>query len=411
MATLPYILRGAVQRPLSRLRRQTATVDVAPPSREGRLYALDLARFIAMVFMMQGHVLDAIVQRGSLDIDVFPWNVWHIVRGLTAPIFLVVSGAVHAFANKRGQDGLILETVIEKRIRWAITLIGLGYLMVFPANRVWDLPFVSSASWTAALAVNILQLTGVTILLFVLVMRTSKNIADMGRRGLFTALGILVLTPIMRLGLVEPLVPSWFVPYLHEGTGSLFPIFPFASYLFFGVALGAYLHAVPAETRHHHIRRYLWRGGAVLAGAALVAHGIGLLIGYSASQLDNIGSVILVFRRLGIVLMLFSASAALIDRVPSLRHWGALFGKKSLHIYVIHLVLLYGTPWYDGIGRTHFRSYDLPTGLLIVVAIMIVTLAVAWGIDVYERSTALSAQTKRRISAAMVTVLVALLVV
>jgi len=385
MATLPYIVRGAVQRPLSRLRRQTDTVDVAPAPREGRLYALDLARFIAMVFMMQGHVLDAVVQRGALDIDVFPWNIWHMVRGLTAPIFLVVSGAVHAFANKRGHDGLILDTVIEKRIRWAITLIGLGYLMVFPANRIWDLPFVTSPSWTAALVVNILQLTGASILLFVVVMRTSQNVAVMGRRGLLAAVTILALTPIVRMGWVESFVPRWFVPYLHEGTGSLFPIFPFASYLFFGVALGAYLHAVPAETRHHHIRRYLWRVGALLAGAALIAHSIGLFLGYSASQLDNIGSVILVFRRLGIVLMLFSASAALIDRLPVLRRWGALFGKKSLHIYVIHLVLLYGTPWYNGIGRTHFRSYDLPTGTFLVAAIMVITLSAAYAFDIYER--------------------------
>ncbi|MCX6140750.1 MAG: heparan-alpha-glucosaminide N-acetyltransferase domain-containing protein, partial [Candidatus Kapabacteria bacterium] len=113
--------RGALSQPYQRgvataeSRRASRTFTVVP---DGRLYALDLARFMAMLFMMQGHVLDALVSSSVIDISHAPWNVWHWIRGLTAPVFLMVSGAVHVFATKRDADGRVREDVMGKRIRW-----------------------------------------------------------------------------------------------------------------------------------------------------------------------------------------------------------------------------------------------------------------------------------------------------
>ncbi|MBP7094033.1 MAG: DUF1624 domain-containing protein, partial [Candidatus Kapabacteria bacterium] len=122
--------RGALTQPLQRDaatrdgRRSKSTHTVVP---DGRLYALDLARFLAMLFMMQGHVLDTLVSPAVIDITQAPWNIWHWIRGLTAPVFLMVSGAVHVFATKRDAHGRVREDVMGKRIRWAITIMGLGY--------------------------------------------------------------------------------------------------------------------------------------------------------------------------------------------------------------------------------------------------------------------------------------------
>jgi hypothetical protein len=68
------------------------------------------------------------------------------------------------------------------------------------------------------------------------------------------------------------------------------------------------------------------------------------------------------------------------------REWYGLFGRKSLHIYVIHLALLWGTPWFDGIARYYQRQLSLPEGFGIVALVMVTTLLLAWGIDRYERS-------------------------
>lgn len=388
------MLRGSLAQPLRRLLVGRATT-LAPQhgSRHqvefgSRLYALDLARFVAMILMMQGHIIDALVSPSVVDIGTFPWNIWHMIRGLTAPVFLMVSGIVHVFANKRDSSGRIRPEVIARRIRWGLTLIGIGYLMVFPANRVWDLPFVPQASWATAFAVNILQLTGVTILLFTAVMSSTRSIASMGFRALVTGLSILSLTPLMYTASVSAAVlPAWLVPYLNASTGSLFPFFPFASYLFFGVAAGAYLHAVPAEQRTAQLQKYGWRVGGVIAALAMLAHVVALNVGVPFNELEHAGSVALVLRRVGIVLMLFSASAWTLRKTWRFRSWFTMFSAKSLYIYVIHLVILFGTPWFDGLGRTQYRQYGLGEGALLMLAIMASTLFIAWTIDLAQKRT------------------------
>lgn len=387
------LFRGSLLQPLRKLVTGRVHPEVSPCKHASveagtRLYALDLARFIAMILMMQGHILDALVTPAVIDVGAFPWNIWHMIRGVTAPVFLMVSGVVHVFANKRDSSGRIRADVLSRRIRWGLTLVGIGYLMSFPANRIWDLPYVQQSAWQTALVVNILQLTGVTILLFTSVVSSSRNVASMGFRALVTGLIILALTPIMySQHVTSAVLPAWLVPYLNASTGSLFPFFPFASYLFFGVAVGAYLHAVPADVRTAQLQKYGWRVGGTIAALALLAHGVAWKMGVPFSELEHAGSVSLVLRRVGFVLMIFSASAWALNRTWRMRSWFSLFSTKSLYIYVIHLVILFGTPWFDGIGRTHFRQFGLAEGLLWMVSIMVSTLFIAWAINYAQKKT------------------------
>ena len=386
MSELVIFVRDAITWPLERLgvgaRSRTLT-----PSREsgGRLYALDLARFIAMVLMMQGHVLDALVNRHELVITEFPWNIWHLIRGFTAPTFLMVSGAVHAFATKRNEQGLVRDDVIGKRIRWALTIMGIGYFMMFPSGNVWELPFVQEPTWRAFFAVNILQLTGATILIFVFTMAGTRSVQHMGRRALYVMTSILVLTPFMRSIGESSALPLWLNGYLNDSTGSLFPIFPYSAYLFAGLAIGSFLHGIDAEKRDAALKRYGWRVGGALLAMSIIANLILDQLGVPFAELDGSMSLTVFFRRAGVVLMFFSFAVVLLNRTWSLREWWAMFGTKSLYIYIIHLVLLFGTQLWVGPGRSQFRTMSLLDGALYAVGIVASTLVVAWLFDWYSR--------------------------
>ena len=84
MSTLLFFVRNAVTFPFTWIGRGARTHASNTHIADGRLYALDLARFVAMVFMMQGHVLDAVVNRSDLVVTEFPWNLWHLIRGFTS---------------------------------------------------------------------------------------------------------------------------------------------------------------------------------------------------------------------------------------------------------------------------------------------------------------------------------------
>lgn len=352
---------------------------------DSRLHALDLARFLAMVFMMQGHILDALVSRTIIDTDLFPWNVWHLLRGFTAPIFLMVSGAVHAFATKRDENGKVRADVVNRRIMWGLTIIGIGYLLVFPAGRVWDLPFVSTSGWNAFFSVNILQLTGVTILLFIVTMANTTSVKSMGIRALAITAMIVAVTPVMQVTQVASVLPGWFGAYLTSASGSIFPIFPFSAYLFLGLAVGCWLRQIPVERRDALLKKYGLRVGGVVALFAVTLQSVFLIAGVSNDMMEHQMSIVLFLRRAGVVLMFFSLCVTILERTYQLRHWYSLFGTKSLYIYVIHLILLFGTPWIEGIGRTHYRSLNLSDGLAIAAGIMFLTLATAWLFDWYTK--------------------------
>ncbi|MEY3385574.1 MAG: hypothetical protein RIR53_385 [Bacteroidota bacterium] len=351
-----------------------------------RLYALDLARFIAMLLMIQGHVLDALVLPTVIDVTQPPWNVWGWIRGLTAPVFLTVSGAVHVFAAKRAADGMITETTLERRMRWAVTILVIGYLLVFPGKRIIDLPYVAIEGWRTFFAVNILQLVGVAMIAFVSVMQTTRSVADMGRRAMITSALILLCSPLVHLEAVHAHMPMWLRPYLTSQYGSLFPFFPFATYLFLGVVIGARLHAIAAEDRDAELLRLGTRIGLPLA---LLGYGLlyGLVaMGVPQRSIDNADSILLVAARFGVVLVIFAGAVKLLKITWRLRSAYILFGSKSLYIYVIHVILLFGSPWWDGIGRTKAKSLELSEGLLALVIIVSLTLLMAWMIDRYQRA-------------------------
>jgi hypothetical protein len=335
----------------------------------------------AMVLMMQGHVLDALVTRDALVISEFPWNIWHFIRGFTAPTFLMVSGAVHAFATKRGEAGEVRDDVIAKRIRWALTIVGIGYFMMFPAGSVWELAFVTDTTWRSFFAVNILQLTGATMLLFVFLMVGTRSVEQMGRRSLWMAGGILVLTPLMRAVGESSALPLWLNSYVNDATGSLFPIFPYSAYLFAGLAVGARLHALPKERRDAAMKQYAWKIGGILVVLSSIATLLLASIGVSHEELEGTMSITVFLRRTGVVLMFFSLAVIILERTWSMRETWAMFGMKSLYIYVIHLVLLFGTALWSGPGRTQYRQMPLADGILYAVVIVGGTLLIAWLLD------------------------------
>lgn len=386
MSELILFIRGAIALPREWMGTRTrAAAQSAAANESGRLYALDLARFIAMVFMMQGHVLDALVATTELAVTEFPWNIWHIIRGFTAPVFLMVSGAVHAFATKREQNGMVRQDVISKRIRWALTIVGLGYFMMFPASTVWDLPYVPSANWTGFLSVNILQLTGATLLLFIVLASGTRSTKQLGLRSFYAMVAILALTPLMQVSAVTGSWPLWLQSYVNTSTGSLFPMFPFSAYLFAGLFVGTRLNELPSDTRDSYLKRNGWRAGIGLVALSALAMYLLRSAGISETYITGSTSIPLFVFRSGVVLTIFSIAVVLVRSLWGMRSWFSLFGSKSLHIYVIHLVILFGTPWVSSIGRTHYRSLSLLEGILVAACVIVLTLTASWALDAIMR--------------------------
>lgn len=351
-----------------------------------RLYALDLVRFIAMLLMVQGHVLDALLPDTLTHSETVFWTTWNWLRGLTAPVFLIVSGASHVFAAKRGSDGFIRQDIIERRIRMAVLLIGIGYLLVLPGRRLIDLPYVTNESWTEVLGVNILQLIGVSLIAFMIIMERTPTIAAMRKRALITIAAVLALSPLMHMPYVHEGLPMWLRPYLTMKYGSLFPLFPISAYLFVGVVVGTYLAEMQEEQRGRWLMRIGLRFALPVALVLYTVQQILMSRGVHWHYLSSSNSEFLVVARSAVALAIIAVSVVLLRYTWSLRDVYVTFGKKGLYIYVLHIVLLFGTPWWDGVARGHIKSSTIPQALVSLAIVLSGTLAITYGVHLYERS-------------------------
>lgn len=338
------------------------------PQQRQRLYVLDFIRLVAMLFMMQGHTISALASPEALDLNAFPWNIWNFVRGLTAPIFLMVSGAVHVFANKRNEQGRVSGDAIMRRLRWAITVMGIGYLMVFPASNIFDLQFVAQPQWDSFFAVNILQLSGSTLILLMALFAISRSTKQVARLSVATGLLIACSAPIINGIDWYNVVPEWLAAYLSYQRRSLFPIFPFASYMFFGVAIGSFLQQTPAELRLQRLTRmfFTWGVPLIIGGLFLTQFAKGIY-----PQHDyHLSSPFYVMIRVGISFLWMGALSVMYRYTRRFEEHYSLLGKRSLYVYVIHLVLLYGCAFFDGFDDFYAQQLTIAESILAAIAVI-----------------------------------------
>ena len=349
-----------------------------PSASRPRIHVLDAIRLVAILLMLQGHTLEAFVAPSAMDWASLRWQAWGQLRGLTAPLFLLVSGAATVLATRRDPEGRVPPGQILRRVRTALLVLVLGYLLVFPAARVEDLRWVSPEGWRVFLQVNILQLNGVTLLLATALMALTRTARAQARWSL--ALGVLILAtaPVVTALPWFAWLPEGLAAYLSFAHGSLFPLFPASAFMFLGVALGTVLAEAPEDQRLRRFRLAALGGGLLALAFSLLAGRLpaGHLPPEAAYQTGWAATS----HRLGLALVLVGALAAVAEARPGLARALARLGRKSLAAYVVHLALIYGTPWTPGLldeGHHALRPVQ-GLGMIPVVAAGTLALVLLW---------------------------------
>jgi uncharacterized membrane protein len=330
-----------------------------PAPQRARIPALDAARALAVVAMVLGHTLDALLAP-SVRAEPLVAAYW-MARGFTAPLFMLVSGwAVTVAIARSGARGL---EVPRSRLPRVLLLLSLGYALRWPG---WGVPLLLQGDgtvWAHFLAFDALHAIAVALLVTSLVLALGwsdrrKALLLAGLAVIAVALGraplgpdAATLGPSIRLALAQA-----------AGGTSAFPLFPWIGYSFVGAILG--LLAGRGEGRRAALI------GAV--GIALVAVGAG-----SGAALP-LGDPRLFALRTGVVLVLLAAlstlPAALSARVRPV-------GRASLALYVIHLPLVYGWSTHLGllqrVGPRLSFGAALAAGLAVLVAGFVLRAALA----------------------------------
>src|SRR5512146_3310057 len=217
------------------------------PSPSGRILAIDLARIFAIVFMIQGHTLHVLLAPRYRQGTFFA--LWLYFRGLTAPVFLSLAGCSFFVVTMRmlAKSPPDMSSKVFRRIRRFSAFVGLGYLIHMPARSLFDLQYVDSAGLQSWYQVDVLQCVGITLIamqLLALVARTPQRYAI---ACVAIGIAIVLATPLTWSANWNHL-SGFASAYLNGNGGSLFPLFPWAGYVFIGSSIGYLFVTQPSST-------------------------------------------------------------------------------------------------------------------------------------------------------------------
>ncbi len=340
-------------------------------SEKQRLLHIDWLRGLACVLMFQTHAYDAwlgeAARRGRL------LHISRLLGTLPAPLFLFLAGISSALIilqlEARGTSPRAIAGRLTQR---GAKIFGLGLLFRLQEFLLGQ----PGAPWTDLLRVDILNTIGLSLILVGCVYGIFPAARLAAPAAAVAGLCVGLATPAL-WSTHRPEFLPWFAESYVNGVHTLgypqpwlFPLFPWAAFAFFGLAVGLVLFGQ--------------RGRAVPGPAHLLAAVVGIGLIVAAPWLERFverlyrvadfwhSSPAFLLLRLGILLVLLAGAYVWCRRMVRGRSRSPLIllGRHSLLVYWIHIEFVY--------GRFSLLAKRASTAIEATLALALLTTAMWW---------------------------------
>lgn len=337
---------------------------------KNRIIFIDLMRAFAVLMMVQGHTIDTFLgdQYRSFDSTVF--NIWYTIRGFTAPIFMFTSGVVFTYLFRLNRQPFSKNPRVTKGFYRFVILVLIGYLLRYPTGRIIDFSEVTHYQWMTFFTVDALHLIGFG-LLFILVLSYLAEKLKLSDYLIFSSGALFFFSLFMIFDKINwaNFLPIPFAAYFYHGTGSYFPLFPWAGYVISGGVLGAYLAKNPLSFTSKSLSIKLFVFSVVSFIICFLFHLYeDNIYGQKTFWTDNSA---LIFYRLGIILLLNSIMSYIALRLKTIPAIVRQVGKNTLLVYVVHVIILYGSIWIPGFGMFYPKTLNIPLSILAAIILIV----------------------------------------
>ena len=307
-----------------------------------RLYFIDIARSIAILLMLEGHFVDNALMDVYRDTNNDIYNAWLFVRGFTSPIFLTITGIVFTYL-----------------------LIGNNHLEYFKNNRIKKgyKRVVELLFWgyvVQVYAFHVLQCIGIGILSILILYGIYKAVKIIPLWVYFFFAGTIIFSSYI-------VISSWpkeyywpesapiFIQNMFHGKYSIFPILPRMGYTMYGAMIGVILYTYKSK-----VKEWSFILSVFLIGAFLYFFLKDLLLILDeifAHPIYHLYKVDWLYECLGMVLIILSILIAIEKFIGEIKpNLFLKIGQNTLTIYILHMVLLYGSITGFGINRVIHKN-------------------------------------------------------
>ena len=295
------------------------------------------------------------------------------IRGLTAPLFFVITGTVFSYLLHQEFNasdlGYFELNRVKKGFKRVLVLLIIGYLLQLNLSYLGY--YLLGNINPHLLGFHILQCIGLSlfcILLFTPALNFLKRYSWLG--FIFLAIALFIFTSYIRNDSGFLLVG--FNPIIQnvvQGPDTVFSILPWSGFVFFGAGFGQYLSLYGPGKKNRNVYFFLGIAGLFFH---IISVGIFLFNNYFTNHSQTL--YLWVYERIfqiSIVLMLLTYLSQF--KVFQSTYLLAI-GKETLVVYVLHAILLYGA--ITGVGlrviwEHQFSALQSIFGAIIFVAIFV----------------------------------------
>ena len=307
-----------------------------------RLYFIDIARSIAILLMLEGHFVDNALMDVYRDTNNDIYNAWLFVRGFTSPIFLTITGIVFTYL-----------------------LIGNNHLEYFKNNRIKKgyKRVVELLFWgyvVQVYAFHVLQCIGIGILTILILYGIYKAVKIIPLWVYFFFAGTIIFSSYI-------VISSWpkeyywpesapiFIQNMFHGKYSIFPILPRMGYTMYGAMIGVILYTYKSK-----VKEWSFILSVFLIGAFLYFFLKDILLILDvifAHPIYHLYKVDWLYECLGMVLIILSILITLEKFIGDIKpNLFLKIGQNTLTIYILHMVVLYGSITGFGINKVIHKN-------------------------------------------------------
>lgn len=310
-----------------------------------RLGFVDQFRGLATIFMIETHVMNALLFTSLKFGPAFKYV--DFVNGLVAPSFLFVAGFSFTLAlTRKGDAYRKFSPELLRHLKRLLFIWVTGYFLHIPFFSLRkSLYEISPGGVLAFTAVDILQCIAATLFILHLLRVAVKDDRKFNLLVYFLFVLFIVAAPLAGAVNVSRSLPLFIAQYFNRLHGSLFPLFPWASFLIGGTIASQFITNHSDLVGTGNVEKAALRKILRIGIVATVA---GVVFSVAEKQLlaephfpDYSPSWFVL--RFGLLLLILYGLTRFEEARGSESSVIKLFGRESFFIYVLHLVIVYGS--------------------------------------------------------------------
>lgn len=335
-------------------------------SRSHRLVFIDVLRGLAVLGMVEAHVVNACLGPDWRRHPLF--TLLDMTNGFVAVAFLFCAGAGFWLGfERKGDEYRRYGPAFRRFLGRAGLIILLSYSLHLPAGSLRSLLVLPDEQLQRIFKPDILHVIGLGLLLALgLTMLVRSRRVLVGSCAAAAAV-IFFLTPLVHAWDPSAVLPPALAPFFGSPPQVRFGLFPWLGYFFAGAALTAgFLGARDIDGRR---RWYLWAGiGTALVAVVLKASGF-TFFGETRWWISSPGHCLY---RTGLVAAGFALLYGINEWLARRPLGGVLqhCGQEALFVYYWHLVIVYGTIYNPGLRHLSQARWN-PAAVALVTAALI----------------------------------------